>query len=137
VKERIFLVGDDDPVLVRTRVCMLKDWQTTTANTREAEAAIKAQAFDLLIIGQTVPDETAKNLIALARQLHPLATALVICGIVDADRHFGTASYRIDLTNPGGLRCAVAELLESRPITGSSGGRGSSEEEMGKARCSA
>ena len=60
MKERIFLVGDD-PVLIKTRVCMLEDWQTTTANTREAEAAIKAQAFDLLIIGQTVPDETAKD----------------------------------------------------------------------------
>jgi len=31
---------------------MLKDWQTTTADTREAEAAIKAHAFDLLIIAR-------------------------------------------------------------------------------------
>jgi DNA-binding NtrC family response regulator len=90
VKERIFLVGDDDPVLIKTRVCMLKDWQTTTANTREAEAGIKAKAFDLLIIGQTVPDEAAKNLIALANKLHPPATSLVICAIAGVDRHFGT-----------------------------------------------
>jgi hypothetical protein len=118
VKERIFLVGDD-PVLVETRVCMLKDWETATANTREAEAAIKAQAFDLLIIGQTVPDEAAKNLIALANKLHPPATSLVICAIGGADRHFGTATYTVDLTNPGGFRSAVTRLLDSRPNTGS------------------
>jgi DNA-binding NtrC family response regulator len=121
VKERIFLIGDDDPVLLRTRVYMLEDWQTTTANTREAEAAIKAQPFDLLIIGQTVPDETAKSLIALANKSHPPATTLVICGIAGFDRRFGTATYRIDLTNPGGFRSAVARLLDSRPNTGSLG----------------
>jgi DNA-binding NtrC family response regulator len=119
VKERIFLVGDDDPVLLRTRVCMLEDWQTTTANTREAEAAINARPFDLLIIGQTVPDETAKSLIALANKLQPPATTLVICGIAGSDRDFGTATYRIDLTNPGGFRSAVARLLASRLNTGS------------------
>jgi DNA-binding NtrC family response regulator len=118
VKERIFLVGDDDPTLLRTRVYMLEDWQTTTANTREAEAAMTTQPFDLLIIGQTVPDETAKSLIALANTLHPPATTLVICGIAGSDRHFGTATYRIDLTNPGGFRSAVARLLDSRPNTG-------------------
>jgi hypothetical protein len=118
MKGRIFLVGDD-PVLLRTRVYMLEDWQTTTANTREAEAAIKTQAFDLLIIGQTVPDETAKKLIALANKLYPPATSLVICAIAGADRHFGTAAYRVDLSNPGGFRSAVARLLHSRPNTDS------------------
>ena len=118
VKERIFLVGDDDPTLLRTRVYMLGDWQTTTANTREAEAAMKTQPSDLLIIGQTVPDETAKSLIALANTLHPPATTLVIFGIAGSDHHFGTATYRIDLTNPGGFRSAVARLLDSRPSTG-------------------
>jgi DNA-binding NtrC family response regulator len=118
VKERIFLVGDD-PVLIKTRVCMLEDWQTTTANTREAEAAIKAQAFDLLIIGQTVPDETAKDLIALAYKLYPPGTSLVICSMGGADRHLGTATYTVDLTNPGGFRSAVTRLLDSRPNTGS------------------
>jgi DNA-binding NtrC family response regulator len=111
-------VGDDDPTLLRTRVYMLEDWQTTTANTTEAEAAIQTQPFDLLIIGQTVPDETATSLIALANTLHPPAATLVICGIAGSDRHFGTATYRIELTNPGGFRSAVARLLNSRPNTG-------------------
>jgi hypothetical protein len=118
VKERIFVVGDD-PVLNKTRVCMLKDWQTTAANTAEAKEAIKAHAFDLLIFGQTVPDETAKNLIALANKLHPPATSLVICAATGRDRHFGTATYRIDLSNPGGFRSSVARLLDARPNTGS------------------
>jgi hypothetical protein len=118
VKERIFVVGDD-PVLNKTRICMLKDWQTTAANTAEAKEAIKAHAFDLLIFGQTVPDETAKNLIALANKLHPPATSLVICAATGRDRHFGTATYRIDLSNPGGFRSSVARLLDARPNTGS------------------
>ena len=114
MKERFF-VGDD-PVLVRTRVYMLRIGAITTACTREATEAIKAQRYDLLIIGQTVDDETAKNLIALANKLYPPATSLVICSIGGADRHFGTATYRVDLSNPGGFRSAVASLLDSRPI---------------------
>jgi DNA-binding NtrC family response regulator len=98
---------------------MLKDWQTTAANTAEAKEAIEAHAFDLLISGQTVPDQAAKNLIALANKLHPPATSLVICAAAGAERQFGTAIYRIDLGNPGGFRSAVTRLLDSRPNTGS------------------
>jgi hypothetical protein len=113
VKERIFIVGND-PVLLKTRRCLLADWQITSASTRDAEKAIRAGAYDLLIFSQTVSNENAKILIALASELNPLSTSLVICSLNQEDRNFGSATYRVDLTNPGGLRAAVAKLLDSR-----------------------
>jgi hypothetical protein len=117
VKERIFIVGDD-PVLLKTRRYLLADWQTTSASTRNAEKAIRAGTYDLLIFGQTVSNENAKRLIALASELHSLSTSLVICSLHEEERNFGSATYRVDLNNPGGLRAAVAKLLDSRPNIG-------------------
>jgi len=117
VKERILIVGDD-AVLLRTRSCLLQDWQITTASCREAEKAIKAQAYDLMIFGQTVPDETAKTLIAVASELHPPSSSLLLCSAGGQDRCFGSASYKIDLRNPGGFRAAVEKLLDSRSNRG-------------------
>jgi hypothetical protein len=117
VKEQIFIVGDD-PVLLKTRRYLLADWQTTSASTRDAEKAIRAGTYDLLIFGQTVSNENAKRLIALASELHPLSTSLVICSPHEEGRNFGSATYRVDLNNPGGLRAAVAKLLDSRPNIG-------------------
>jgi hypothetical protein len=114
VKERILIVGND-PALLKTRRCLLADWQTTSGNTRDAEKEIRARAYDLLIFGQTVSNETARSLIALASELHPLSSSLVICSLSEKDRNFGSATYRVDLRNPGGLRAAVAKLLDSRP----------------------
>jgi hypothetical protein len=85
---------------------------------RRGDQDATVRSADKLINGQTVPDETAKSLIALANTLRPPATTLVICGIAGSDRPFGTATYRIDLTNSGGFRSAVARLLDSRPDTG-------------------
>jgi hypothetical protein len=84
-----------------------RDWQITTASTCEAEEVIKAQTYDLLIFGQTVPDETAKRLIAIASELNPSSTSLVLCSAIGADRDLGSASYKIDFRNAGGFRTAV------------------------------
>jgi hypothetical protein len=116
VEAQILIVGDD-PTLLLTRASLLKDWQTTSVITREAEAAIRAQAYDLLIFCRTVPDRTAEKLISLANQLHPPATSLLLCSTCGADRRFGTAMYRVDFGNPGGLRTAVASCLASLQTT--------------------
>jgi CheY-like chemotaxis protein len=42
VRQRMFIV-DDEPVLLKTRSYLLEDWETTTANTREAEEAKKQE----------------------------------------------------------------------------------------------
>jgi hypothetical protein len=115
MKERICIVGDD-PVLLETRSCLLEGWEITTSTSREAEEVIKTRAYDLLIFGHTVADDTAKRLIGIANEMYPLSVSLVLRSAFGEDRDFGSATYEIDFGNPGGFRDAVERLLNSRNI---------------------
>jgi CheY-like chemotaxis protein len=112
VKACILLVGDD-PVLQRTRAELLRDWQITAVNSREAAEAMRARNYDLLILSQTVREPQARKLIAQARDLvcHPRILTIS----TGADQPLGLPAYQVDLCNPGGLRSAVATMLEARP----------------------
>jgi DNA-binding NtrC family response regulator len=114
VKARILIVGDD-PVLMHTRAELLRDWQITTALSRHAEEAMRARNYDLLILSQTVQETRAKSLIAQAMELQPNPRILAIRS--EEDRQFGSPTYQVDLSNPGGLRSAVARMLEFRADT--------------------
>lgn len=109
---RILIVGDD-PVLLRTRAELLRDWQITTVYSRDAEEAIATGGYDLLILSQTVQEAMARSLIAQALQLHPNPGILSIRSA--EDRQLGSTTYQVDLNNPGGLRSAVAGMLEGSP----------------------
>ncbi len=108
----ILIVGDD-PVLTHTRAELLRDWQIVTANSREAEKAILARAYDLLIFSQTVQEKVVKGLVDQARQVHPEPRILAIRS--GGERHVGLPTYQVELNNPGGLRTAVAKILNSCP----------------------
>jgi hypothetical protein len=112
VKASILIVGDD-PVLLHTRAELLRDWQIVTANSWEAENAILAQTYDLLIFSQTVEEKVVRGLIDQARQLHPEPRILAIRS--GEERHLGSPTYQVELNNPGGLRSAVARILDSCP----------------------
>ena len=111
VKAWILIVGDD-PMLLHTRAELLRDWQITTALSRHAEEAMRARNYDLLILSQTVQETRAKSLIAQAMELQPKPRILAIRS--EEDRQFGSPTYQVDLSNPGGLRSAVARMLEFR-----------------------
>ena len=108
----ILIVGDD-PVLLHTRAELLRDWHIVTANSRDAEKAILARTYDLLIFSQTVQEKVVRSLIDLARQLCPESRILTIRSA--GDRDLGSPAYQVELTNPGGLRSAVAAILDSCP----------------------
>jgi CheY-like chemotaxis protein len=112
VKACILLVGDD-PVLQRTRAELLRDWQITAVNSREAAEAMRARNYDLLILSQTVREPQARKLIAQARDLvcHPRILTIS----TGANQPLGLPAYQVDLCNPGGLRSAVATMLEALP----------------------
>jgi hypothetical protein len=114
VKAWILIVGDD-PVLLHTRAELLRDWQITTAHSRHAEEAMRARNYDLLILSQTVQEKRAKSLIAQAMELQPNPRILTIRSA--EDRQLGSPTYQVDLSNPGGLRSAVARMLEFRADT--------------------
>jgi CheY-like chemotaxis protein len=112
VKASILIVGDD-PVLLHTRAELLRDWQIVTANSREAEKAILTRTYDLLIFSQTVQEKVVRGLIDRARQTYPESRILAIRS--GEERHVGLPTYQVELNNPGGLRSAVARILDSCP----------------------
>ena len=109
MKAWILIVGDD-PILQLTRAELLRDWQIATASSRDAERAMLARKYDLLIFSQTVKEAVAKKLIAQARELQPNPRILTIRS--GSDRQLGSPTYEVDLNNPGGLRSAVARILD-------------------------
>jgi len=114
MKARILIVGDD-PVLLHTRAELLRDWQIVTASSRDASEAMHAQNYDLLIFSQTVQEKVVRNLIGQAHELDPAPRILAIDS--GKERHFGSAMYQAELSNPGGLRLAVARMLDSAPTS--------------------
>ncbi len=112
MKASILIVGDD-PVLLHTRAELLRDWQTVTASSQDAEEAMRARVYDLLIFSQTVQEKVVRSLIDQARRLRPESRILAI-GSAE-DRHLGSPTYQVELNNPAGFRTAVAKILESCP----------------------
>jgi DNA-binding NtrC family response regulator len=109
MKEWILII-EDRPVLLQTRNELLQDWQIVTASSRDAGEAIQARAYDLLIFSQTVREATANSLISRARALNPQLNVIAISA-EEQERSLAPATYRVDLSNPNGLRTAVARLL--------------------------
>jgi DNA-binding NtrC family response regulator len=109
MKEWILVVGDR-PVLLQTRTELLQNWQIVTASSRNAGDAIQARAYDLLIFSQTVLEDTANSLISRARAVNPQLNVIAISA-EEQERSLASATYRVDLSNPDGLRIAVARLL--------------------------
>ena len=109
MKALILIVGDD-PVLLRTRAELLRDWQITTVNSRDAGEALRSRHYDLVILSQTVHEKQARSLIAQAQELDPNPRILAIRS--GDDRQLGSPTYQVDLNNPGGLRSAVARILD-------------------------
>jgi hypothetical protein len=112
VTASILIVGDD-PVLLHTRAELLRDWRIEGANSREAQDAILARAYDLLIFCQTVQEKVVRSLIDLALQLHPESKTLTIR--LAGERPLRSPTYHVELNNPGGLRSTVEKILEALP----------------------
>jgi len=109
MKALILIIGDD-PILLRTRAELLRDWQITTVSSRDAEEALRSRPYDLVILSQTVQETQARTLIAQAQELDPNPRILAIRS--GDDRQLGSPTYQVDLNNPGGLRSAVARILD-------------------------
>jgi CheY-like chemotaxis protein len=109
MKALILIIGDD-PILLRTRAELLRDWQITTVSSRDAQEALRSRPYDLVILSQTVQETQARTLIAQALELDPNPRILAIRS--GDDRQLGSPTYQVDLNNPGGLRSAVARILD-------------------------
>jgi DNA-binding NtrC family response regulator len=110
LKASVLIVGDD-PHLLRMQTELLGDYQVVTACSREAREAIWTYAFDLLIVSQTVPETSARSLLAQASKLQPQPKTLLICRQY-REWHLGSAAfYTVTSTHPFEFQTAVARLL--------------------------
>ena len=112
MKASILIVGDD-PVLLHTRAELLRDWQIVTANSREAEEAILARTYDLLIFSKTAQEKVVRGLIDLDRPGSAAASWIQDAGDSLRGR---VASGITDL--PGGAEQPGRVAVRSRQDTG-------------------
>jgi DNA-binding NtrC family response regulator len=117
LKASVLMVGDDRQLLF-ARAALLSDCEVMTTGSRDAEEAIRALAFNLLIIGENVPDALAKMLLALAGRLYPQLKVLV-AGRQHREWYLGSAAfYTVTSIHPCEFQAAVEALLacdESQP----------------------
>jgi len=106
------LIVGDDPILLETRSCLLRDWQVSVSPSKQAIEAIRSKFHHLIIFCQTIPDETANALIAHAREMNPNVKTLAI-HLPGQARDVDAELYETQLQNPGRLPSIVAQLLQS------------------------
>jgi DNA-binding NtrC family response regulator len=107
----ILIVGEDQ-MLSYTRAQILRDWETAITGSKDAPQAIRSRPYNLLIFCQTIPDSTAKEIVAQANQLYPGVKVLTITE-EGWERHFGPITFTAEVFNPGRLHDAVVGILNS------------------------
>jgi CheY-like chemotaxis protein len=113
VMATILIVGNE-PILLETRAKLLGDWRASTTAPKDAVAAIRSTAHDLIIFCQTISDTTAQTLINSARELNPDVLVLAIRH-PDQERNLDAELYEVEITKPGRLLSVVAHLLSGSP----------------------
>jgi hypothetical protein len=106
----VLIVGDDRQLLY-AQTELLGDCEVVTTCSKDAERVIRALAFHLLIIGETVPDVAARMLVALAGKLNPQLKILLV-GRQHREWYLGSAAfYTVTSIHPCEFQAAVAALL--------------------------
>ena len=113
MKERILLVGED-PDLLATRALLLSDWETEIKDSNSAIAAVQAETFDVIIVGQLVTASSARLLIAAAQKRKPAPTILAIRNPGD-EAALAVETHFVDLRqSPAWLKQWVNGALSKR-----------------------
>jgi CheY-like chemotaxis protein len=110
MRPSILLVGND-PLLLQTRGALLRgEGDVVTVTSRDAEDALTSQLYDLVVLCQTVPEDTVRRLIDQTTALDPCPIILTI-NRAEEPRQLEAETYYVQLTNPKWLRVAVVGLL--------------------------
>lgn len=113
MKARILLIGEDE-ALLQTRAKLLADWETVTVNSTRAITALETQHFDLVVIGHSVPENSAIAVISAAGRLVKPVAILAI-RLPGEEDHLGVETHTSDLhESPGWLPKRVSALLAER-----------------------
>jgi CheY-like chemotaxis protein len=107
----LLLVGDDPKLLWSRRLLLESCGQVNTATSSNAEAVIVTQAFNLVLLCQTVPEGVTRKVLEMASALDPRPVIMVING-AEEHRSLGAAICHVQITDPGWLQRTVADLLQ-------------------------
>jgi hypothetical protein len=113
MKARILVVGEDLPLL-ESRALLLKDWETSIANSFAAKAEVKAQHFDMILLCHTVAEQNARDLIQAASLSgsSPVVLAIRLPGESD---YPGAEMHTFNLwESPAWLPTRVSGLMAAR-----------------------
>jgi hypothetical protein len=113
MKEKILLVGED-PDLLATRAFLLSAWETQIENSLGAIAAVQAETFAVVIVGQLVSADNARLLIDAAQKQEAAPEILVIRDPED-EVDLAVETYFLDLRDsPAWLEVWVRAALSRR-----------------------
>jgi DNA-binding response OmpR family regulator len=100
MRPSILLVGND-PTFLQTHIDLLRNQgHVVTVTSRDAEDALTSRLYDLVVLFQTVPEETVRRLIDQTKALDPRPIILVINGS-EEPQPLGAEIYDVRLTRPG------------------------------------
>jgi hypothetical protein len=111
VRVSILMVSTDE-ALSYTRAHLLQRWRPLVVTPEAAADAIAANAWDLLIICQSVNDDVAASLALQMNTLHPSAQVMAITSTGQI-RSFHSVQFAVNVANPSWLPDAVASLLSA------------------------
>ncbi|MDM7998995.1 MAG: GAF domain-containing protein [Dehalococcoidia bacterium] len=123
-QDRILIV-DDDPSVLAAAAGALRDLGYIVAvadSAQDAMAIVSRESFDLVMVGDTVPDLDAAALVQQARCLNPNASAVTMTNRASAATGLrpASAASRLVLAKPfdtDDLKATVSQALEKRDVT--------------------
>ena len=108
--EPAILLVSEDRMLSFSRAELLKKWKPVIADSANAPYVMAANAYDLLILCQTIPDDVAARLAFQMVGLHPAARILSI-EQPGQPRCFPAMRYTVNMGNPMDLPNRVASIV--------------------------
>lgn len=113
MNERVLLVGDDEMIL-DTRALLLQPLETVKSRSSGALTALLSQSFSVVIIGQTVPEPIAQELILAAKTIDP-PPALIAIRFPGEEVGRGVETYETgSWQSPSWIKERVMALLNER-----------------------
>jgi hypothetical protein len=109
MKPAILLVSEDR-MLSFSRAELLKKWKPVVVDSAKAPYAMATNAWDLLILCQTIPDDIAARLAFQMAGLHPAAKVLSI-EQPGQPRYFPAMRYTVNMGHPMDLPNRVASIV--------------------------
>jgi DNA-binding response OmpR family regulator len=107
---RILVVGDE-PTILASRAVQLAQWNPETTTSERAVSLLEKGDFELVVIGQSVPDQRATELITTLHRVQP-SPKLLLIRLPESQTEFGVVTHIVrPALHPAWLLERVREML--------------------------